>query len=165
MLTIQTGTNNQILRKVSLAVTKVTPELRQLIEEMFVTMQHEKGVGLAAPQVGQNIRLILVTLSKGRKHEVFPMFNPELLQVSSEQEICEEGCLSIPGVFAEVTRAAAVTVNYLDENGKAQFQRLEGMNARVVQHEIDHLNGVLFTDYLDQSTLAKLPKLKNTVSL
>lgn len=165
MLEIQTGTNNQILRKVSERVAKVTPELRQFAQEMLVTMQAEKGVGLAAPQVGKNIRLILVTLTKGHKPEVVAMFNPELLQTSQEQEIAEEGCLSVPGFFAEVSRAAAITVHYLDLDGKEQIQRLEHMNARVLQHELDHLNGVLFTDYLDVKQLARLPKIKDTMPL
>ncbi len=160
MLKIETGTENKILRNKSVRIEKISKEHLDLIEEMQETMIAEKGAGLAAPQVGRNIRLILTVRSHFGKKEIVAMINPEILERSTEKECLEEGCLSIPGRYAEITRPKAVTVKYLNLSGKEEVVRLKGMNARVVLHEVDHLDGILFVDYLDELDISPLDRLK-----
>lgn len=144
---VETGTKNQVLRTVSKPVRQVTKELRRFALDMVKTMEAEQGVGLAAPQVGRNIRLIICKLNPGGKNEVIiPMVNPTVLEESDIREEGEEGCLSLPGVWGKVERAKSVLLRYTNLKGKEQTLELNDFNARIVQHEIDHLDGVLFVD-------------------
>ena len=144
---VQTGTENETLRTPSKPVRSVTSELRNFALDMIKTMHAEKGVGLAAPQVGRNIRLIVCMLNPGDKNEVvIPMVNPVILQESEDRALGEEGCLSLPGVWGKVDRSKQIIVRFLNLKGKEQTLELVDFNARVVQHEIDHLDGVLFVD-------------------
>ena len=130
-------------------VPDVTDQIRALADDMLETMYNAPGIGLAAPQVGVLKRVIVVDIS-GDDEENTPlsMANPELVAVSDDDAAYEEGCLSIPDVFADVTRPEAVTVRWMDQNGKAQEETFDGLWATCVQHEIDHLEGKLFIDYL-----------------
>ena len=147
MLEIIYGADNPILRKKSVPVKTIDKKLVKYIKEMKVAMKKAKGVGLAAPQVGNNIRLALVTINK----KVMPIINPEIISKSEEIELGEEGCLSLPGVWGKVNRHKAITLKYQDEKGDEKILKLKDFNARVVQHEIDHLDGILFIDYLEKS--------------
>lgn len=118
------------------------PDLVSLASDMSKTMIADKGIGLAAPQIGQNIRLIVVNTKAGPQI----MFNPEIVKKSLRQEWGEEGCLSIPGVFGNVRRYRFVECSFFDGGGKKQTAKAEGLLARVIQHEIDHLDGILFID-------------------
>lgn len=116
--------------------------LLSLASDMSKTMIADKGIGLAAPQVGKNIRLIIVSTKSGPQ----VMFNPKIVGKSLLQEWGEEGCLSIPGVFGNVKRYRTIDCSFLDTEGKKQTAKAEGLLARIIQHEIDHLDGVLFID-------------------
>jgi peptide deformylase len=145
-----------ILRNNSEPVEKITPKIRKLIDDMFETMYADNGIGLAAPQVGINQRVIVID-TQNRKLKPIAMVNPELIEQSGEQESVE-GCLSCPGLSATVKRAATVTVTGLDPNGRNLTLEADGLLAIVFQHEIDHLNGVLFIDHLDPSERVKVEK-------
>ncbi len=145
-LNLELGEDNEILRQKSKPVQSVDKKLQKFIKEMQMTMKKEKGVGLAAPQVGVNQRLIVVLLDNKK---AVPMINPEITSHSDEVCLGEEGCLSLPGQWGQVKRYQAINVKYTDEKGNMMHVKLEDFNARVVQHEIDHLDGILFTDYLD----------------
>jgi len=145
-LKIEIGEENEILRKKSGPVKAIDKKILKLIKEMEKTLKKEGGVGLAAPQVGESIRLILVLLDN---KNLIPMINPEITSHSDKTELGEEGCLSLPGKWGNVKRYKEITVQYLDEKSGKRTLKLSKFNARVVQHEIDHLNGILFTDYLD----------------
>ena len=144
-----------VLRKVAEEIDVETyPNLKELIANMFETLKHSEGVGLAAPQVGLPIRLFIIDLDvvsddepqyKGYLHT---FINPEIIEESDETSSMSEGCLSIPGINESVKRPAKVLVNYLDENGEEQERWLEGFEARVFQHEYDHLEGKMFVDRL-----------------
>ncbi len=136
------------LKKVCTAVPDLSDDLRALAKNMLATMYDAPGVGLAAPQVGVLERLIVLDCIKDGDPEPMVMFNPEVLSSSEDLNTYEEGCLSIPEQFAEVTRPAEVRVGWLDENGTPQEKDFDGLWATCVQHEIDHLNGKLFIDYL-----------------
>lgn len=136
------------LKKVCTAVPDLSDDLRALAKNMLATMYDAPGVGLAAPQVGVLERLIVLDCIKDGDPEPMVMFNPEVLSSSDDLNTYEEGCLSIPEQFAEVTRPAEVRVGWLDENGTPQEKDFDGLWATCVQHEIDHLNGKLFIDYL-----------------
>ena len=133
---------------------------------MLQTMYDAPGVGLAAPQVGELKRLIVMDCAKEPEAQAKPLvlFNPEIMWSSDERETREEGCLSIPEQYAEVERPAEVSVRWLDVDGRRQEEKFEGLWARCVQHEIDHLNGKLFIDYLTplkrQMITRKMVKLK-----
>jgi len=134
---------NPLLRQKSLTIKDpLAQEIQDLLPEMTETMIKKDGVGLAAPQIGLNIRLIVVR----HKDNDIIMINPEILKKSLFKEWDEEGCLSVPGVFGQVKRHKKLTVRYLDSDGKSQQLEAEGFFARVIQHEVDHLNGVLFID-------------------
>jgi peptide deformylase len=141
---IFTGIENEVLRKVAEPVEVVTDDIRKLGRQMRQSMKEHKGIGLAAPQVGVSKRVILVTLGE----KLHLMINPEITSFSADCKTDEEGCLSLPGEFGKVSRPRAITVKYLDEEGSEQVKNLTELDARVVQHEIDHLNGVLFADRL-----------------
>ena len=141
------------LRLVSKPIEKVTADIRKLADDMFETMYEAPGIGLAAIQVAQPLRLITMDLAKKNEEgESTPQprvfINPEILSSSEETSVYEEGCLSIPEFFDMVTRPKEIKVRYLDRQGEAQEQLCSGVLATCVQHEIDHLNGVLFIDYL-----------------
>jgi len=139
------------LRLISKPVEKITPEIRALADDMFETMYDAPGIGLAAIQIAQPLRLITMDLSKkeGEKNpRVF--INPEILSSSEEMSVYEEGCLSIPEYYEEVERPAKVRVRFMDIDGKIHEEDADGLYATCIQHEIDHLNGVLFVDYLSK---------------
>jgi peptide deformylase len=140
-----------VLRKEAAAVERVDDELRRLMDDMLATMYDAPGVGLAAPQIGILRRLIVMDAAKDEDEKTpIVMVNPRILERSEEMRTHEEGCLSIPEVTAEVERPAVTRVAYLDREGKPQEAALEGIWSTIVQHEIDHLNGVLFIDYLSR---------------
>lgn len=140
-----------ILRETALPVETVDDATRRLIEDMLETMYAAPGVGLAAPQVGISRRLLVMDPSpKEEEPEPLAMINPEILAYSDEFGLGEEGCLSIPDIFAEVERPAAVEVRYVDLDGQLVERRFEGRPAVILQHEVDHLNGVLFIDHLSK---------------
>lgn len=148
-LPIQTGTEDKILRTQSKEIKKVDKAILQLIDDMHDTLEAEHGLGVAAPQVGFNIRLALARLNHGTPHEVvITMINPEITFLSPEFAEMEEGCLSIPGVFGPCRRSNEVVVRFFDVKGKKQTLRLTDLNARIIQHEVDHLNGMLYVDRL-----------------
>ena len=140
-----------ILREKSEILEKVDDELRNLLDDMLETMYAAPGIGLAAVQVGVLKRLIVIDISKD-KEKKNPLFliNPEIISKSKKTSIYEEGCLSLPGHFAEIERPAECQIKFIDYDGKEQELRANGLLATCIQHEIDHLNGVLFIDYLSK---------------
>ena len=140
-----------ILRKKSETLEKVDNELRSLMDDMLETMYAAPGIGLAAVQVGILKRLIVIDISKD-KEKKNPLFliNPEIVSKSNKTSIYEEGCLSLPGYFAEIERPAECKIEYLDYEGKKSEMNANGLLATCIQHEVDHLNGVLFIDYLSK---------------
>ncbi len=154
------------LKKVAAPVADLSDDLRLLASDMLETMYDAPGIGLAAPQVGVLQRLIVLDCVKEEGAEPRPlaMFNPEVIASSEETSTYEEGCLSIPEQYAEVTRPAEVEVAWIDVNGNAAQEVFTGLWATCVQHEIDHLQGKLFIDYLKplkrQMITRKMVKLK-----
>ena len=144
-----------VLRRRALPIEDVTPEVRRIIADMTDTMYDEVGIGLAAPQIGVSLRLIVVGDEEGRG--VQALVNPVVVEESGEVA-AEEGCLSIPGVFAPVTRAAWVRVEARDAEGRSLSLTAQGLRARVLQHEMDHLDGVLFIDHLDPVTRDRIKR-------
>ncbi|MFT6672895.1 MAG: peptide deformylase, partial [Afipia broomeae] len=139
------------LRLISKPVEKITPEIRALADDMFQTMYDAPGIGLAAIQVAVPLRLITMDLSKKEGEKEPRVFiNPEILSSSEEMSVYEEGCLSIPEYYEEVERPARVRVRFMDLDGKMHEEEADGLYATCIQHEIDHLNGVLFVDYLSK---------------
>ena len=143
------------LRLVSKPVEKVTAEIRKLADDMFETMYDAPGIGLAAIQVAQPLRLITMDIAKkSQEGEITPQprvfINPEILSSSEEMSVYEEGCLSIPEYYEEVERPAMVTVRFLDAQGAECEMTAEGVLATCLQHEIDHINGVLFIDHISK---------------
>lgn len=134
---------NPILRKKCRAITDITPEIVSLAEKMGLAMDEFKGVGLAAPQIGRDLRLIVVT---DDRQGFTAMINPIITFSSKEKILSEEGCLSVPGVYGLVRRAAKIRYSYIDTHGKKITAKAKGLTAIIVQHECDHLNGVLFID-------------------
>lgn len=144
-------TPEPVLRQTAKPVEAITDELLSLIEDMADTMYDAPGIGLAANQVGRLERVIVMDCAKdGDKAELWKMINPEIIARSDETSVLEEGCLSIPGHNAEVRRPAEVDVRYLGIDGEMHEMRATGLLAACVQHEIDHLNGVLFIDHLSR---------------
>jgi len=147
------------LRLVSEPIKRVDAGIRKLIDDMFETMYAAPGIGLAGIQLGVAKRLVTLDLSKKddeQKPQVF--INPEVIWVSEETSTYEEGCLSIPEYYEEVERPAAVTVRYLDLDGKTQEIDAKGLFATCIQHEIDHVNGVLFIDYISRLKRDRITK-------
>lgn len=142
------------LRKVAVAVAAVTPEIQKLVRDMAETMYAAPGVGLAATQVDVHKRVIVMDISEARD-ELRVFINPEILAAEGEVE-CEEGCLSVPGYYDKVTRAAKVTVRAQDADGAHFELEAEGLLAVCVQHEIDHLSGKVFVDHLSPLKRARL---------
>ncbi len=147
MLKLQTGADNQVLREKSKPITQITKAHKKLVKDMEKTMIKQSGIGLAAPQVGVNIRLLVARLNSNTDNELsIHMINPEITTCSDEKVVAEEGCLSLPKQWGDVERSKEIHVRFQDIRGDSRSLRLEGLNARVIQHEIDHLEGVLFTD-------------------
>ena len=142
ILPILIGKDHPMLRKKAAKVPKVTKEVKTLVKSMLETMVEANGIGLAAPQVGESIRLIIAPVGG----KMVALINPEITMKSKETAVDEEGCLSLPNVYLPITRSANILVTYTDAQGKAQERKLEGLEARVVQHEVDHLDGVLIVD-------------------
>ncbi len=149
-----------ILREKALPVEKVTPEILNLIKDMVETMYTDSGVGLAAPQVGISKRIILVD---GEEDGLIVLINPMIIK-SEGEVVAEEGCLSFPNIYSQVKRSSNVTIKALNENGDPIEITKEGLTARALQHEIDHLDGILFIDRIGrterQVLLNKLKKKK-----
>ena len=137
-----------ILRQAAIPVAEITDGTRQLLDDMAATMYDAPGIGLAAPQVNISQRVIVIDCGKDDKPELIKMVNPEITSMSDTRPL-EEGCLSIPDQTADVERPAEVKVHYLDEN-KVPIARCYGLLAACVQHEIDHLNGLLFIDHISR---------------
>ena len=154
------------LKKVAPAVPDLSDDLRALADDMLETMYAAPGIGLAAPQIGVDSRVIVLDCVKGEGEAPRPlaMFNPEIVAKSDEMNVYEEGCLSIPDQYADVERPAEVSVRWIDRDGREQQEDFGGLWATCVQHEIDHLNGILFIDYLKplrrQLITRKMVKLK-----
>ncbi len=124
--------------------TLINQEVKDLVDNMKETMINENGIGLAAPQVGVNLRVIVIRLNDGAIQE---LINPTIIWYSESRVSFEEGCLSIPDQFINVIRSVKIGIKFMDISGKYRKWKLKGMESRVVQHEIDHLDGVLMTDY------------------
>jgi peptide deformylase len=139
------------LREKSEPVKAVDADVRTLVDDMFATMYAAPGIGLAAIQIGVPSRVVTMDLA-GKEEPPQPQvfINPEIVSSSSEKSVYEEGCLSIPEYYEEVERPAKVRVRFTDLDGKVQEEDAEGLFATCIQHEIDHLNGVLFVDYLSK---------------
>ncbi len=141
-----------LLRQVSKPIATVDKDIRKLADEMLATMYAAPGIGLAAVQVGVLRRMLVIDLAKREETPPNPQIfiNPEVVWSSQDRSVYEEGCLSIPEYYEEVTRPASVRVKYMDEHGKAREVEADGLLATCLQHEIDHLNGVLFIDYISK---------------
>ncbi|KAA0972348.1 peptide deformylase [Aureimonas fodinaquatilis] len=140
-----------LLRVQSKPVERIDDELRRFSDDMLETMYDAPGIGLAAIQVGVPLRMLVIDLAKDEEPKAPTTFiNPEIVQFSDEASVYEEGCLSIPEYFAEVERPASLTVRYQDLDGKTQEVTTDGLLATCLQHEIDHLNGILFIDHISR---------------
>lgn len=147
VLTIEKGTDNVILRAVSAPVKKIDKKLAKFLDDMKDTMFDAEGIGLAAPQVSKNIRVVICRFNYDTKNEVIvDMVNPVIIDHSEEKDVHEEGCLSLPGKYDKVARYTWLTVKYLDRKGRENILKLSGLNARIVQHEVDHIDGKLYVD-------------------
>ncbi len=143
-----------VLRKVAEDIDDRFEDLNDLIQNMFETMRNARGVGLAAPQIGKSIRLFIVDTQQMDKPDEAPkgirkvFINAQIIEESGDLWVYEEGCLSIPDIHAEVERKPVITIRYLDEEWKEHTETYEGVNARVIQHEYDHIEGILFIDHM-----------------
>ena len=157
-----------ILRKKSEALEKVDTDTQKLMDDMLETMYAAPGIGLAAIQIGILKRLVVIDISKEeeKKQPIF-LVNPEIIYRSKKTSVYEEGCLSLPGQFAEVERPSECTIKYIDYYGKEKELKADGLLATCIQHEIDHLNGILFIDYLSKlkkdMIIKKLVKQKKEI--
>ena len=157
-----------ILRKKCEPLEKVDTDTKKLMDDMLETMYVAPGIGLAAVQVGILKRLVVIDISKGEE-EKKPLFliNPQIIHQSKKTSVYEEGCLSLPGQFAEIERPAKCTIKYIDYNGKEKDLKADGLLATCFQHEVDHLNGILFIDYLSKlkkdMIIKKLVKQKKEI--
>ena len=162
---------NKVLRQISKPVEKVGEEEQKLMDDMMDTMYAANGIGLAAIQIGVPKRIIVMDISKDlEKKEPRYFVNPIIKNRDPEKKTYEEGCLSVPNQFAEIDRPSKCDVEYLDYNGKKKFLHAEGLLATCIQHEMDHLEGILFLDYLSKlkrsMIIKKLSKSKpNTAVL
>lgn len=145
---------SQVLRNRSVDIDSSYPDFKKLVEDMFLTLEEASGVGLAAPQIGKNIRLFVVDCTPwGDENPELAEYrrvfvNPEIYERSEETSLFEEGCLSLPGIHENVRRPVKVRMRYLDENFEPHDEEFDGLPARVIQHEYDHLDGEVFTDHL-----------------
>jgi peptide deformylase len=147
------------LRQVSAVINKITPDLLALAQDMLETMYAAPGIGLAAVQIGILKRLVVVDVEhkQGEKKPLI-FFNPQIIWAGEEKSIYKEGCLSIPGFEEEVERPAQIRISYMDDKGKKQEMQADGLLATCLQHEIDHINGKLFIDYLSNLKRALITK-------
>ena len=150
------------LRQTAEPVAQVDDEVRALIEDMFETMYKAPGIGLAAPQIGVLRRVVVLDVAKRRDEDAtadpMVLINPEITYESQETALHEEGCLSIPDFYEDVERPAVIRVDFLDRDGKPQSTEAEGILAVCIQHEIDHLNGVLFIDHISRLKRSRVIK-------
>ena len=155
---------NKILRQKSLRVERIDNDLQRLMDDMLETMYSAPGIGLAAIQVGVPKRIIVIDISPkdGPKNPMF-FVNPEIIDKSEDNSTYEEGCLSVPGQFAEIDRPAKCSVKYLDYHGQPKKIEAEGMLATCIQHEMDHLEGILFIDYLSKKLSKQKKELQRIV--
>ncbi len=141
-----------VLKKAAEDIEEGSMDVKQLAEDMFETMYQANGIGLAAPQIGKSIRMFIVDGSPLEEEDMEDFkkvfVNPEILWEEGKEWAFEEGCLSIPGVREDVNRPPKLRINYLDENFEEHEEEFDGMKARIIQHEYDHIEGVLFTDHL-----------------
>ena len=156
---------NEILRQVSKPVSSVGNEERKLMDDMLETMYAANGIGLAAIQIGIPKRIIVMDISKDGKKNPMYFVNPKINNKDKKNTTYEEGCLSVPDYFAEVDRPKYCEVEYLDYNGESKVLKADGLLATCIQHEMDHLEGILFIDYLSKlkktMIVKKLSKRKN----
>lgn len=143
VLPIITGATTPVLRAKTKNVAKISKELMRLIDDMIDTTKHAQGAGLAAPQINRSERLCIVML---QRKKFVPLINPEIMWKSEEMDMMEEGCLSLPNVWLPVARHTEILLRFQDAAGKHHERKLQGWDARVVQHEVDHLDGVLIID-------------------
>jgi len=154
------------LRQISVPVEAIDEDIQRLIDDMFETMYAAPGIGLAAIQVGVAKRLLVMDLQEEGEGIKNPrvFINPEFSEPSEEQSVYQEGCLSIPDQYADVTRPATIRAQWLDRDGKQHDERLDGLLATCLQHEVDHLNGIVFTDHLSrmkrEMVMKKLEKMR-----
>ncbi|ABC89234.1 peptide deformylase protein [Rhizobium etli CFN 42] len=140
-----------VLRQLSKPIERVDADLQRLADDMLETMYDAPGIGLAAIQIGVPRRMLVIDVSReGEEKQPQVFINPEIVKSSDDRSVYEEGCLSIPDYYAEVERPATVSVKYLDREGKEQMVEADGLLATCLQHEIDHLNGVLFIDHISR---------------
>ena len=147
----------ETLRTPANRIVKVDDSIRKLAKDMLITMYSAKGIGLAAPQVGIQKRILVIDLNFEDQNAAPNVFiNPEIISSSAALDTYEEGCLSIPGVYLNVVRPSSIKLSYRDEMGRPKKMNADGLMARCIQHEIDHLNGVLFVDKVtDEDELKK----------
>jgi peptide deformylase len=158
------------LKLVAKPVDKVDAKVRRLMDDMLDTMYQSIGIGLAAPQVGVSLRIIVIDVAReGEKAKPVRIANPEIIWCSEEMTVANEGCLSVPEHYADVSRAAAIKLRYLDHENEIREIDAEGLLATCLQHEIDHLDGVLFVDHISalkrSMILRKLQKTKRSRTL
>ncbi|MGI6410924.1 MAG: peptide deformylase [Bacteroidales bacterium] len=159
-----------VLRKKSVDISQDYPDLKQLIENMFETMYKAEGIGLAAPQIGENINLVVVdarVLAKDRpelQDFIRVFINPKITCNSEQKVTVEEGCLSIPSIYENVNRYESLNVEYFNENFEKVTEVLEGHKAIVIQHEFDHLQGIVFTDRISPIRRKMLQKRLNNIA-
>lgn len=152
--------SDDVLRRKARPLKGVDGAIEELVESMFESMRNAAGIGLAAPQVGHSLRLLVLDVSCVSKYEdekPMVVINPHILAVRGSNEM-EEGCLSVPGVQGDVVRPSSITLKYRDEHFEERLGEFSGMVARVLQHEIDHLNGTLFVDRLEKRDRRKIQK-------
>ncbi len=148
---ITKGADNPILRKKCPKHVKVTKKTIKLLKDMRDSMIATNGVGIAAPQIGINTQVVHITVGKSRT--AFPMINPEIVEKSKETDIDTEGCLSMPDKWGPVERSVWVKVRFQNEKGEKLYMLFEDFEARIVQHEVDHINGILFVDHVPKGKL------------
>ena len=159
---------NEVLKKISDPIENVGESEKNLVNDLFETMYNSNGIGLAAVQVGILKRLVVIDISKEneKKKPIF-LVNPKIVLRSKKTSIYEEGCLSLPGHFAEIERPKECEVNYIDYHGKERKLKAKGLLSTCIQHEVDHLDGVLFVDYLSKlkryMIIKKLVKQKKEI--
>jgi len=157
---------HETLRKVAEEVSNIDGELIDFIDSMFNVMYRAKGLGLAAPQVDRSRRVVTLDIDDNKKNIVMELINPVIREFSKKEEPYEEGCLSVPGIMGEVVRPVEISVSALNRDGKEIEFEAGGLLARVIQHEVDHLNGILFVDHLEDYKRNELrPELKKIKKL
>ena len=140
-----------ILKKESVSIPQVDDHHRELIKQMYEVMYSANGVGLAAPQIGLNIRIFILDAgSRDEEKKPITIINPKIISLEKNIVPYEEGCLSFPEHFAEIDRPDKLKIEYIDENNKKKILSTDGFNSRIIQHELDHLNGILFVDHLSR---------------